>query len=330
MRAIVEPSLSAPRSEFQAVVGFLAKVAIGVIGAGLAGPISLVLKNAFDGASDEVKRMLSGEETGDDSNPLLGAPSIDHLSGDDQLAFFVGAITLLAKMTAADGDSTFDEVRVFRQVFRVNSENLDDVARVFNAAKKTALDYEEVADQLVEIFGARHDVLDALMDALFSIAFADHVLTSAELEFLQDIARRFGLNKVEFDQLAAMHDAKKVRDPYMVLGVRRVQSTVEIEYEYKRQMERYSPARLAEQGLPNAFGELAALRMELLTEAMERILAERGEGMSEGETPTLYFERVFDLRPLGLDFKGIPVGQDPRFADEAEREAWRERNKKRR
>lgn len=314
------------------MVGFLTQIAIATAGVALYGPLSVVLKKAYDTVSDETKQMLGGEGPAGDGNPLKGAPSIDHLGNTEQLAFFVGTITLLAKMTAADGDSTFDEVRVFRQVFRVNNENLDDVSRVFNAAKQTALDYEEVADQLVEIFGTRHEVLDALMDALFSIAYADHVLTGAEHEFLSDIAERFGINKVEFDQLCAMHDARKVRDPYLVLGVRRVQATVEIEHEYKRQMERYRPTRLAEEGLPNAFGELAAIRMELLTEAMERILAERGDTMAEGETPTLYMGRLFDLRDLGVEFKGVPIPgtNDPRFADEAEKAAWRTRNDKRR
>ncbi len=311
------------------MVGFLAKVALSAGAFALAGPLSYVLKAAFDGTVEGATALITGEDPEADSNPLRGALPITDLSTEDQLAFFVGAITLIAKMTAADGDSTFDEVRVFRQVFRINGENLDDVAKIFNAAKQSSLNYEEFVEQLVEIFGPRHETLDALLDALFAIAYADHVLTSSELEFLRSIATGFGLNKVEFDQLCALHDARKTTDPYMVLGVRKVQSTVEIQDEYQRQMARYSPDELTRQGLPHAFAELAALRMELLTEAMERILTERDvSGMAEGETPTAYFERVFPIANAG--FKGFGVGKDPRYADEAEREAWRARNQKRR
>ncbi|MEM6902124.1 MAG: TerB family tellurite resistance protein [Pseudomonadota bacterium] len=313
------------------MVGFLAKVAIGFAAAAAAGPLSYVLKKAFDGTVETVSDLVEGRPPGWDSNPLRGAEPLEDLKDDEKLAFFVGTISLIAKMTAADGESSFDEVRVFRQVFRIDGENLDDVAKIYNAAKQSPFGFEEFADQLVEIFGTRHDTLDALMDALFSIAYADHVLTGAELEFLRDIGQIFGLNKVEFDQLAALHDAQKITDPYMVLGVRRVQATVEIEHEYRRQMERYSPQILADHGMPNAFAELADMRMALLTEAMERILTERDEsGLQDGETPTLHFQRYLDLRGLGVDFKGFGVGEDPRWASEDERAAWRARNEKRR
>ncbi|MBV6631877.1 MAG: TerB family tellurite resistance protein [Alphaproteobacteria bacterium] len=302
------------------MVGFLAKVAIGFVAAAAYGPISYVLKEAYDG-------ITAGD--GGEGNPLKGGLPLEDLTDQEKLAFFVGTVSLIAKMTAADGDSSFDEVRVFRQVFRIDGDNLDEVTKIYNTAKKSSFGYEEFADELVEIFGARHDTLDALLDALFSIAYADHVLTGAELEFLRDVGKIFGLNKVEFDQLAAQHDAKKVTDPYMVLGVRRTQATVEIEHEYRRQMERYSPQILSDQGLPNAFAELADMRMALLTEAMERILTERDQGgLEDGETPTQHFQRYLDLRPLGMDFKGFGVGEDPRYASEEEREVWRARNEK--
>ncbi|MEO0394334.1 MAG: TerB family tellurite resistance protein, partial [Pseudomonadota bacterium] len=253
------------------------------------------------------------------------------LSQEYQAAFIIGTIAFIAKMTAADGDSTFDEVRVFRQIFRITGDNLDDVSRVFNEAKKSSFGYEDYANELVEIFGTKHETLDALLDGLFAIAYADHVLTGAELEFLRDISLIFGLSKVEFDQLCALHDAQKTRNPYMVLGVRRTMATVQIEDEYQRQMARYSPGELTTQGMPNSFGELAAMRMQLLTEAMERILTEREvSGMSNGETPQAYFKGLIDLTPIGIDFEGIDLVQDPRYADEEEREAWRKRNEKRR
>ena len=118
------------------------------------------------------------------------------------------------------------------------------------------------------------------------------------------------LNKVEFDQLCALNDARKTTDPYMVLGVRKVQSTVEIQDEYQRQMARYSPDELTRQGLPNAFAELAALRMELLTEAMERILTERDvSGMAEGETLHPLQQKFIDHAALqcGVCTPGILV-----------------------
>lgn len=300
------------------MVGFLAKVAIAAFGFAAVGPISYLIKQSFDSVSS----LMDGPP----DHPLRGVESVDELSQAEQAAFMVGVIALIAKMTAADGDSTFDEVRAFRQVFRIDGDNLDEVSRVFNNAKQTDFGYEDYANDLVEIFGTRHENLDALLDALFAVSYADHVLTGAELEFLRSVATIFGINKVEFDQLCALHDAKKVRDPYLVLGVRKTMATVQIEDEYQRQMARYSPAELTKQGMSNAFAELAAMRMALLTEAMERILTERDEaGMHDGATPTAYFESAFDMTPrLRPD-----VLKDPRYADEEEREAWRARNKKR-
>ena len=60
-------------------------------------------------------------------------------SADNEVPFTVGVIALSAKMAKADGVITRDEVKAFKDAFRVSDGEMKHVARVFNLAKPSLL-----------------------------------------------------------------------------------------------------------------------------------------------------------------------------------------------
>ena len=71
--------------------------------------------------------------------------------GDDatkQIAFTIGVIALGAKMAKVDGVVTADEVQAFKEVFQIPPEEMKNVARIFDQARKDARGYEIYAHQI--------------------------------------------------------------------------------------------------------------------------------------------------------------------------------------
>ena len=89
------------------------------VGDALGGPLGALLGGIASQAADSFRQI-----TNDDTD------------GTQQIAFTIGVIALWAKMAKADGQVTRDEVEAFKQIFKVPPEDMKDVARVFNQARK--------------------------------------------------------------------------------------------------------------------------------------------------------------------------------------------------
>ena len=94
------------------------------------------------------------------------------------IAFTIGVIVLGAKMAKVDGVVTRDEIAAFREVFRVPPEEVKNVGRIFNQARRDARGFEPYARQLGRMFRDRPQVLEQLMRGLFHIARADGASTA--------------------------------------------------------------------------------------------------------------------------------------------------------
>jgi DnaJ like chaperone protein len=105
------------------------------------------------------------------------------------IAFTIGMIALGAKMAKADGIVTTDEVAAFKEVFHVPPDELQNVARVFNIAKRDVAGFDAYARQIARLFGAQPQLLEDVMDGLFHIAKADGRLDERELEYLASVGR---------------------------------------------------------------------------------------------------------------------------------------------
>jgi DnaJ like chaperone protein len=196
-------------------------------------------------------------------------------SADNEVPFTVGVIALSAKMAKADGVITRDEVKAFKEAFRVSDGEMKHVARIFNLAKEDVTGYEDFAEDLVNVFKGNRELLEDVLEGLFHIAKADEILHPQEEQFLRNVAKRFGLTDTEFNYIKARNVAATERNPYDVLGVNPSVSNDELKSHYRRLIADNNPDRLLARGVPKEFITIANTRVVAIDAAYDAIVKQR-------------------------------------------------------
>ena len=215
----------------------------------------------------------------------LAGHAVDRMgagSGEDaqratkETAFTIAVIALSAKMAKADGTVTRDEIDVFKQLFRVPPDEIKNVGRVFDLAKRDSRGFQPYARQIGKMFADNPSVLEELLDSLFHIAKADKVVHPAELEFLKEVARIFGFDDATFARIREAHMGRDAADPYTILGVRHDAEDDEVRDAYRRLIRENHPDTLIAQGMPEDFVQIATDKMAAINAAYDRIREQRG------------------------------------------------------
>ncbi len=194
---------------------------------------------------------------------------------DKQLAFTIGVIALGAKMAKADGHVSKNEVRAFKEVFRVPDSERENVARIFNLAKQDTAGFESYAKQLARLFGDDPEMLRNILEGLIHIAQADQVVHPSEREYLRTVAAHFGIGESEFAHLMARHCAAERKSPYQVLGVSPDIPNEELRSRYRRLVVENHPDKLMSRGLPQEMIDIANKKIAAINQAYDEIRKER-------------------------------------------------------
>lgn len=229
----------------------------------------------------------AGFAVGGPLGALVGAAAghaVDRLRGSDedasdktrQTAFTIAVIALSAKMAKADGQVTPDEVEAFRQILHVPEEELKNVGRVFDVARKDARGFEPYAKQVAKMFVDRPAVLEELLDALFHIAKADRIIHPQEEEFLHDVAMIFGFDDAKFARIRAGHLGADASDPYAILGVAHDADDVAVRAAWRSLIKENHPDKLVAEGMPQDFIDMATAKMATINDAWTKIQKQRG------------------------------------------------------
>ena len=109
------------------------KVIGGFAGFAMGGPLGLIMGTVAGHAYDKMK---AGDAGRIDDNV------------NRQVAFTTTVIVLSAKMAKADGRVTRAEVDAFKELFHIPPDEMKNVGRLFNEAKKDAQDFEPYAEQI--------------------------------------------------------------------------------------------------------------------------------------------------------------------------------------
>ena len=225
-------------------------------GFALGGPIG-ALAGAVAG---HVVDRIGGDETGGDATQTV--------------AFTIGVIALSAKMARADGVVKRVEVDTFKRLFRVPPEELENVGRVFDLARRDTHGFEDYARQIAALFEDRHAVLEELLDSLLMIAEADDELHEEEVEYLRKVASIFGFGEAEFGRILAGHHMAGTPDgcdPYRLLGITPAATEDAIKAAHRRLVLEHHPDRLIAQGMPQEFIDLATRKIAAINAAYDRI-----------------------------------------------------------
>ncbi len=193
------------------------------------------------------------------------------------VTFTIAVIVLGAKMAKADGQVTPDEISAFKEVFRVPPDEMKNVSRIFNQARRDSAGYEPYARQVAGMFKDDQAVLEELLWCLAYIAKADGHIHPGELQFLRGVADIFGFDHatVERVTMIAMADAES-EDPYVILGVPRSSTDAELKAAHRKLVIEHHPDKLIAQGLPEEFVEIANRKLAAVNAAFDKIKRERG------------------------------------------------------
>ena len=216
-----------------------------------------------------------GKLAGAAAGLMGGGPPDREGPAEIDVAFTVGVIALGAKMAKADGIVTADEVNAFKEVLKIPEGEMQNVARVFNLAKQDANGYEAYAEQLATMFTGNRKLLEDVLEGLFHIAKADEVLHPREQEFLEQVAKHFGITETEFSYIKARHLTAAKRNPYDVLGVNASIGSDELKSHYRRLVLENHPDRLVARGVPKDFVAIATEKVAAINEAYGQIIKER-------------------------------------------------------
>jgi DnaJ like chaperone protein len=237
------------------------KILGGAAGFALGGPLGALIGAV---AGHAVDKLRAPERDGEAEAATKG------------IAFTIAVIVLGAKMAKADGRVTHDEVAAFKEVFHVPADELKNVGRLFNQARKDAGGFEPYASQIGRMFQDNPAVLEELLDGLFHIARADGKVHEEELAYLERVAAIFGFNAVDWDRIRAGNMGPDKADPFEILGMSRNASDEEIKAAYRRLVRENHPDRLVAQGMPTEFVELANEKLATINVAYDRIRGLRG------------------------------------------------------
>lgn len=220
---------------------------------------------------DGGKRLFDSDHS-DEPAPCDGGCAPD----PNDVGFTAAVIGLSAKMAAADGRVSDNEVMMFSRIFRAAPEDASSVRRVFNIAQQTVRGYEAYARKIGKRYSDRPCLLEGVLDGLFMIAGADGAVTQDEMVYLRTVSDNFGFDAATFRRIRASHLGPDRDDPYHILGVEPDAEFDLVRKAYRKLMADNHPDRIVGNGAPRDFELAAHDKAAAITGAYARIRAERG------------------------------------------------------
>jgi DnaJ like chaperone protein len=193
-----------------------------------------------------------------------------------EIGFTIGVIALGAKMARADGEVSDAEVAAFRDFFQIPPGEERNVERFFNLAKRDVAGFETYARQVADLFPDAPDILEGVIEGLFSIARADGKVDAAEVDYLAKVARIFGLDSARFERAKAAASGVVECEPCIILGIDPLATDEQIRDAWLRQVRANHPDRLIAQGLPEEAIAVATRKLALINDAYDRLRQQRG------------------------------------------------------
>ena len=187
-----------------------------------------------------------------------------------QIGFTIGVIVLSAKMAKADGKVTKSEIKAFKEKINVPDNEIKNVARLWDQAKKTTDGFEVYAKQISNLLEKKSSVLEELLNLLVIIAEADGKITNLEKIYLREVSNIFGFSEQDFERICSSKLDKHI-DPYQTLGVLKDAPLEEIKNKWKMLAMKHHPDRLIAQGIPQDIIETNTYRLKEINNAWDLI-----------------------------------------------------------
>ena len=233
------------------------KIIGGTTGFALGGPLGAIIGIIIGGSFDRSARKLSS------SNQIS--------QQQKQNVFALCIIVLSAKIAKADGQVTKEEIYTFKEKFNIQAEEMSEVSKIFNEAKKSSFGFKNIADQVGNLFSDNKVLLEQLLNNLFYIAEADGLTSINEVEVLRSISQSFHFNETDFQRIFHSRLNNKESDPYKILGVTREDSDNNIRKKWIELSKEHHPDYLIAKGMPKEFIKEANKELSSINLAYDKI-----------------------------------------------------------
>ena len=236
------------------------KIIGGTAGFALGGPIGAIIGIMIGGSFDRKSVFIKNKRIN---------------SQQKQNIFALSIIILSAKIAKADGKVTKDEIYAFKEKFKIPENEMEQVGKIFNEAKKTKYGYEQIATQVGELFSDNKLLLEELLNNLFYIAESDGETSVSEIEILKSISKLFGLSEEDFQRIFHSRLNSKDSDPYKILGVDRNDNDSIIRKKWIKLNKEHHPDNLIAKGMPQEFIDQSNKELASINLAYDRIKKQR-------------------------------------------------------
>ena len=193
-----------------------------------------------------------------------------------QQIFTISFIILSAKLAKSDGKVTEDEIRAFKEKFKIPKSEINKVGKIFNEAKKDVYGYKQIADQEGLLFSDNKVLLEELLNNLFYIAASDGQISLKEIDLLRSISVSFKFSEKDFQRIFQMNLNNKDADPYKLLGVNRSDDDKIIRKKWILLNKEHHPDNLIAKGMPKEFIEQSNKELASINLAYDKIKELRG------------------------------------------------------
>ena len=238
------------------------KIIGGSAGFALGGPLGAIIGMMIGGSFDRSARKFSS--------------SSQISQKQKQNVFALSIIVLSAKIAKADGQVTKEEIHRFKEKFKIPDEEMPEVSKIFNEAKKSSFGFKNIADQVGNLFLDNKILLEQLLNNLFYIAEADGSTSVKEVEMLRSISQSFRFSEIDFQRIFHSRLNNKESDPYKILGVTREDNDNKIRNKWIELSKEHHPDYLIAKGMPKEFIKQANKELSSINLAYDKIKEIRG------------------------------------------------------
>ena len=214
--------------------------------------------------------MLLGSLVGGKISRARSQSGLGSYSNPQQI-FALSLIVLSAKLSKADGQVSRKELIAVKDKLKIPENELDQVGKIFNKAKDESTGYEPYATQIAQIYRGNLNVLEEVINILFYIAEADGNVSKSELDMIENIAKIFGLNQIQFNSIKESRKSSEKLNPYIVLESSPDDSIENIRKKYIKLSKEHHPDLLISKGVPKEVIEESKKKMRIINSAWDQI-----------------------------------------------------------
>lgn len=272
----------------------------GTIGLFLGGPLGAIAGAAFGGfISGGAARINFGDQNSQNNSQdryssWYGSGRMNQ-NQRNQMTFFVGAFSMLAKIASVDGKVSDRERRKVEE-FMDRDLNLDastkqSAFRIFDTALSSNETFYQFANQFYKEFRFQPQMFELMIDIMIRVAVEDNGISSEEETLILDGLHIFRLDDSVYARLKAKYTGGSYNGSqsrysgagsytsgaaYSVLGCSQSDSNEKIKKAYRKLVSEYHPDKISSKGLPEEFQKVAKQKFIEIQNAWDQIKKERG------------------------------------------------------